>query len=119
MKVPGFPRRIEHVALFESTIGSPSAVLFLDCPEVVLQDRLLSRGKTSGRVDDNIAVIHKRFKTFTETTIPVIEHFRGQGQVVRVDTSRGESEVYEEVRRMMEENFGGVLGKGREDDKDI
>ncbi|KAL2067912.1 hypothetical protein VTL71DRAFT_16010 [Oculimacula yallundae] len=107
----GFPRRIEHVPLFAATIGSPSLVLFLDCPEEVLQDRLLNRGKTGDRVDDNIASIRKRFKTFSETTRPVIEHFRFQDKVVKIDATRDQGAVYEEIRAVMEETFGEVLGK--------
>jgi UMP-CMP kinase len=34
--------------------------LFLDCPEEVMVGRLLERGKTSGRVDDNVDSIRKR-----------------------------------------------------------
>lgn len=39
-----------------------SAVLFLTCPEDVLLQRLLERGKTSGREDDNAESIKKRFR---------------------------------------------------------
>lgn len=37
-------------------------VLFLTCPENVLLERLLERGKTSGRDDDNAESIIKRFR---------------------------------------------------------
>ncbi|PVH85477.1 uridylate kinase Ura6 [Cadophora sp. DSE1049] len=109
----GFPRRIEHVELFESTIGPPSTVLFLDCPEEVMQDRILKRAETSGRVDDNTAIIRKRFKTFTETTMPVIEHFRAQGRVVQIDATKNADAVYRDIQVMMEEKFEDVLGKGK------
>lgn len=36
-------------------------MLFLICPEQVLLERLLERGKTSGRDDDNADSIKKRF----------------------------------------------------------
>ncbi|KAH6715280.1 P-loop containing nucleoside triphosphate hydrolase protein [Leptodontidium sp. MPI-SDFR-AT-0119] len=110
----GFPRRIEHVALFESTIGSPSMVLFLDCPEEVLQERLLNRGKTSGRVDDNISIINKRFKNFTEITMPVIEHFRARDRVVQIDATKDADIVYRDIQMVMEEKFGDVLVKDKE-----
>ena len=38
----------------------PELVLFFDCPEDVMVERLLERGKTSGRSDDNEATIRKR-----------------------------------------------------------
>ena len=38
----------------------PEFVLFFDCPEAVMEQRLLSR--QAGRTDDNIETIRKRFK---------------------------------------------------------
>lgn len=39
---------------------SPELVLFFDCPEEVMERRLL--GRNEGRTDDNIETIRKRFK---------------------------------------------------------
>lgn len=39
-------------------------VLSFDCPEKVLVERLLERGKTSGRIDDNEESIKKRLATY-------------------------------------------------------
>lgn len=61
-----------------------SAVLFLTCPEEVLLQRLLERGKTSGRDDDNAESIKKRFRTFIETSMPVVDHYRKEGKVIDV-----------------------------------
>jgi adenylate kinase family enzyme len=51
------------------------AVLFLECPEDVLEARLLLRGLSSGRSDDNLESARKRFKTYVETTLPVVKYF--------------------------------------------
>jgi hypothetical protein len=50
-------------------------VLFLECPEDVLEARLLLRGLSSGRSDDNLESARKRFKTYVETTLPVVKYF--------------------------------------------
>jgi hypothetical protein len=34
-------------------VSLPTAVLFFDCPEDEMEKRLLKRGETSGRSDDN------------------------------------------------------------------
>ena len=39
-----------------------SKVLFFDTEEEVMLERLLERGKTSGRADDNTESIMKRFR---------------------------------------------------------
>ena len=61
-----------------------SKVLFFDCPEATMEERLMERGKTSGRADDNIETIKKRFTTFVETSMPVIDLFEKQGKVAKV-----------------------------------
>lgn len=47
-------------------------------------ERLLKRGETSGREDDNIESIKKRFRTFEETSMPVINYYREHEKVVEV-----------------------------------
>ena len=64
-----------------------TAVLMFDCTEEVMVERLLERGKTSGRVDDNENTIRKRFHTFQEATLPVIEHYQQMDKVKNVNSS--------------------------------
>jgi len=50
-------RAIDQAIKFETDIGLPGAVLFFDCPEDEMEKRLLKRGETSGRSDDNTGVL--------------------------------------------------------------
>jgi UMP-CMP kinase len=59
-------------------------VLYFECPEEVMMKRLMKRGETSGRVDDNEESIRKRFKTFKDTSFPVIEYYEQRGKVRKV-----------------------------------
>lgn len=95
--IDGFPRKMDQAAFFESAVCPSKCTLFLDCPEDVMMERLLNRGKTSGRSDDNEESIKKRFKTFVETSMPVVEHFAKDGRVVKVPAVGTEQEVYEHV----------------------
>lgn len=49
-----------------------------------MKQRLLKRGETSGRADDNEATIVQRLKTFEEKTAPVIKHYTEKGKVIKV-----------------------------------
>ena len=49
-----------------------------------MEERLLKRSETSQRADDNIETIKKRFKTFVEKTLPVIDHYEELNKVKRV-----------------------------------
>ena len=71
-------------------------VLFFELAEDVMEARLLERGKTSGRVDDNKESIKKRFKTYEDQTLPIVNHFDGLGMVERIDAARGKDEVFGE-----------------------
>lgn len=67
-RVP-LPHMINSFALGFAQINF---ALFLDCPKEALTERLLERGKTSGRADDNIESVLKRFDTFEKESLPVV-----------------------------------------------
>lgn len=46
-----------------------------ECSFEVMEKRLIKRGETSGRADDNAETIKKRFETFTNETQPIVEEF--------------------------------------------
>jgi UMP-CMP kinase len=95
--IDGFPRQMDQAIFFEDSVCPSRCTLFLDCPEGVMKERLLNRGKTSGRSDDNEESIKKRFKTFVETSMPVVDYFEQQGKVVKVSAAGSVGEVYEDV----------------------
>ena len=39
-------------------------VLFFECSPEIMRKRLLKRGETSGRADDNLSTINKRLDTY-------------------------------------------------------
>jgi adenylate kinase len=75
-------------------------VLFFDCPEEVMEQRLLKRGETSGRTDDNPDSIRKRFHTYLESTLPVIQIFAQQGKVRQVSAIPTADVVYKQVHSL-------------------
>jgi UMP-CMP kinase len=89
---------MDQALKFEQVVIPSKFTLFFDCPESVMEQRLLDRGKTSGRADDNIDSIKKRFKTFLEQSMPVVEYFSGQGKVVKISSVPPPEEVHATVR---------------------
>ncbi|KAI1862138.1 uncharacterized protein JN550_010441 [Neoarthrinium moseri] len=106
--IDGFPRKLDQAHKFEDAVCPAKMVLFFDCSEKEMEARLLNRGKTSGRSDDNADSIRKRFRTFVETSMPVVDYFETQGKVVKVNAERSPVEVYKDTQKRLE----GVLGKG-------
>lgn len=60
--------------------------MYFECSEEVMEERLIKRGETSGRVDDNAETIKKRFSTFVEETLPVIESYGEENKLKKVRT---------------------------------
>jgi UMP-CMP kinase len=105
--IDGFPRQMDQAIKFEETVCPAKFVLFFDVPEEEMEKRLLKRGETSGRTDDNAESIKKRFKTFEETSMPVVDYYEKQGRVVKVPAIKAPDEVYKDVKTKLE----GRLGK--------
>ncbi|KAK6463249.1 uridylate kinase [Scheffersomyces coipomensis] len=99
--IDGFPRKMDQALTFEDTISKSKFTLFFECPEKVMLERLLERGKTSGRTDDNVESITKRFRTFVETSMPVVDYFEKQDKVVKVNCNQPVNEVYEKVKQAL------------------
>ncbi|SCU94516.1 LAFA_0F22276g1_1 [Lachancea sp. 'fantastica'] len=104
--VDGFPRKMDQAITFEEQIVPSKFTLFFDCPEKVMLQRLLERGKTSGRSDDNVESIKKRFATFIDTSMPVVEHFEKQNKVVSVSCDHSVDQVYEQVNAAVRDKIG-------------
>jgi len=103
--VDGFPRKMDQALKFDEEVCLSSFVLFFKCPEEVLLQRLLERGKTSGRADDNEESIKKRFKTFVETSMPVVDYYRKQRKVIEIDSTPLPPEVHKAVKTVMDATF--------------
>lgn len=65
-------------------IGAPTLLLYVDAGADTMTKRLLKRGETSGRVDDNEETIKKRLETYYQATEPVITHYKDRGIVRKV-----------------------------------
>jgi UMP-CMP kinase len=102
--VDGFPRDPDNLATWEKVMTDATVqfLLFLDCPESTMEARLLERGKTSGRSDDNAEAIRKRFKTYEEQTKPIIDHFRTLNKVEQVLSTATVEEVFASVQTVFD-----------------
>merc|ERR1719378_815364 len=89
--IDGYPREVAQGEQFESTIAPATAVLYLDVANETMVQRLVNRGKTSGRADDNEETIKKRLDTFAAATAPVVAYYKEQGKLFEVERAIAES----------------------------
>ncbi|KAL2184155.1 UMP-CMP kinase [Thermothelomyces heterothallicus CBS 203.75] len=104
--IDGFPRKMDQAVKFEEVVCPARLVLFYDCPEAEMERRLLERGKTSGRADDNAESIRKRFRTFVETSMPVVDAYDREGRVVKVDATATPDQVYAATKEKLKQALG-------------
>ncbi len=79
----GFPRTVDQAKALDELLerkDTPiSAMLSLEVEKQELIDRLLSRGKISGRSDDqDYSIIENRISVYNEKTTPLIEYYKKQ-----------------------------------------
>ncbi|KAL4219565.1 Adenylate kinase isoenzyme 1 [Mactra antiquata] len=99
--IDGYPREMEQGTRFENEITQCSNVLYFEVSDETMTARLLDRGKTSGRVDDNEETIKKRLETFHNQTQPVVDHFTQQDKVIKVTAEGSVDEVFTQVQNFM------------------
>lgn len=104
--IDGFPRKMDQALKFEEVVCPARLVLFFDCPEAEMEKRLMERGKTSGRADDNAESIRKRFRTFVETSMPVVDYYEKQGRVVKVDATPAPDQVFAVTKERLSKQLG-------------
>ncbi|MDD6500149.1 MAG: adenylate kinase [Bacteroidales bacterium] len=81
----GFPRTIPQAEALKKMLAERgtevSAVLQLEVPEEMLTERLLNRGKTSSRADDNAETIRKRLEVYHSQTAPLAAWYAAEGKL--------------------------------------
>ncbi|MFN3944043.1 MAG: nucleoside monophosphate kinase [Allosphingosinicella sp.] len=102
--IDGFPRSFSNLDAWREVFGRDGdlpRMIYFECPLEVLIQRILGRAQYSGRSDDNVESMKQRFDTFKAETLPIVEHFKGQGKCVEVDTSQDRQTVYALLRAQL------------------
>jgi len=99
--IDGYPREVNQAIDFEKKVCSCSVIMYFNCSDEEMIKRLVKRGLTSGRADDNEETIKKRLETFHTHTQPILDHFAKEGKLETVNTLRPVEEVYADVERII------------------
>ena len=80
----GFPRTVPQAEALKVMLAERgtevAAMLELNVPDEMLMERLINRGKTSGRADDNEETIRKRLDVYHAQTSPLAAWYEGEGK---------------------------------------
>lgn len=104
----GFPRTVNQAIALDELLASKNAeiniVLALEVGTEELVDRLLNRGKTSGRSDDvNETIVRARITEYENKTAPVAGHYEQFGKVQRVKGEGSIEDIFQSLCREIEQ----------------
>ena len=99
----GFPRTRPQAEALDKLLEFKHTrihlVLALDVPEAELVKRLVGRGETSGRSDDNEEVIAKRIKEYHSKTQPVASYYNAHGKLETVTGNHSIAETFKSLTK--------------------
>lgn len=103
----GFPRTIPQAdaldAFLKSKDWNVTATIALDADDEVLVQRLLERGKTSGRADDqDVEKIRNRYQEYNEKTAPLIDYYTAQNKFHAVNGIGSIAEITERLSSVID-----------------
>lgn len=103
----GFPRTLPQADALDAFLKSinleVTATVGLEANDDILVQRILERGKTSGRADDqDEAKIRTRYEEYNEKTAPLIEYYKQQNKYYAVDGIGTISEITERLSSVID-----------------
>ena len=86
----GFPRTSTQAQILDDFLNSKNMIISmtiaLEVDENLLIDRLINRGKDSGRTDDqDKSKIQNRFDEYNKKTAPLIDYYKSQNKFFEID----------------------------------
>ena len=105
----GFPRTLNQAVQLERLMkkrGDKTAILIdINVPEDEIIRRLIERGKTSGRSDDNLDTIKKRLLVYHEQTRPVDDYYELMDKYVRIQGLGTISGIFGRISRVLDKIY--------------
>ncbi|GAA4771383.1 MULTISPECIES: adenylate kinase [Flavobacterium] len=103
----GFPRTISQAEALDSFLEtknqSITATIALEADDEVLVQRLLERGKTSGRPDDqDEEKIRNRYQEYNEKTAPLMNYYKEQNKFYAVNGIGSITEITERLSTVID-----------------
>lgn len=106
----GFPRTIPQAEALKKLLKKRNtdlhAVIGLEVPEDELMERMIQRGKQSGRSDDNPETIKNRLKVYHSQTQPLQEYYINEGKYLPIKGSGVVDEIFNDIAASLEKATG-------------
>jgi adenylate kinase len=102
----GVPRTLSQGEAMDSMLRERdttiAAVLSLTVEEKELINRLLIRGESSGRSDDNPEIVQQRLNVYKEQTEPLKEYYRKKGKLFNIKGNNSIEDIFESITQVID-----------------
>ena len=101
----GYPRTVAQAVSLSALLKKyhmDAIMIDLMVDEQLLIQRLLERGKVSGRADDNLNTIRHRIAVYHDQTEPIAHYFLRHGNYFAVNGNHGVEDVFSQVKRIID-----------------
>lgn len=106
----GFPRTINQAGALKEMLAKRGskvdAVVGLEVEEDELIDRLIKRGKESGRSDDNLETIKKRLQVYHSQTQPLHDYYVNEGTYLPIKGVGTVESIFDSIKAAIKEKCG-------------
>ncbi len=106
----GFPRTIPQAKALDKMMVSKNIsitkLLALVVSEKELTQRILKRGKTSGRTDDNdLSIIKQRIEEYENKTAPIAEYYKKQDKYTAIEGEGNVDEIFQSLCKAIDKEL--------------
>lgn len=102
----GFPRTIAQAEALEKMLHergtSVSTVIGLEVPEEELIERIILRGKQTGRTDDNMETVKNRLAVYHNQTSPLQAFYQEKGLYQAIKGTGKIDEIFADIQRAVD-----------------
>ncbi len=102
----GFPRTIPQAEalkrFFEKRGQEVHHVIGLEVPEDELIERMILRGKQTGRADDNLETIKNRLQVYHDSTRPLRDYYIKEGKYRPINGTGSIDDIFKEVAKAID-----------------
>ncbi|MBO4944937.1 MAG: adenylate kinase [Muribaculaceae bacterium] len=102
----GFPRTIPQADALEKMLAERGskvhAVIGLEVDDDELVDRMIKRGKETGRADDNMETIKNRLKVYHTQTSPLRDYYKAKNQYYHIPGSGKPEDIFQLITKALD-----------------
>ena len=101
----GYPRTVAQAVSLTSLLKKyrmDALMIDLMVDEQLLIQRLIDRGKVSGRADDNLNTIRHRIAVYHDQTEPIAHYYLRHGNYFAVNGNHDVEDVFKQIKRIID-----------------